>query len=103
MKKVRTANINASQYVDSKTPFKGSNTFAEYENGVYMVYSYGYHFPIYAYKNGKWFSNKQKVSVTTSKHQSQLKPFYGVDYWLNTADMKKLPYESELKVLLKSE
>ena len=103
MKKVRTSNINASKYVSCKIPFKGSNTFAEYTNGVYMVYSYGYHFPIYAYKNGKWFGNKNKYSVTTSKHQSQLKPFYGVDYWLNTESMERLPYESELKVLLKDE
>ena len=71
---VKTSNINARHYVQSKVCFKGNNTFSKNEKGVYKVYSYGYHFPIYAFKDGKWYKNKDKYSVTTSKHQNQLNP-----------------------------
>lgn len=71
---VKTSNGNARELVESLTDFQGNNTFAITANGVYKVYSYGSHFPIYAYKNNKWYANKDKYSVTTSKHQSQLRP-----------------------------
>lgn len=62
------------QYVQNKVSFKGNHTFSENVNGVYKVYSYGYHFPIYAYKDNVWYKNKDKYSVSTGKHQSQLHP-----------------------------
>ncbi len=73
MKKV--SNKKARVEVENKMEFMGSNTFARNnELGVYKVYSYGKHFPIYAFKNGQWYFNKDKYSQTTSKHQSQLRP-----------------------------
>jgi hypothetical protein len=39
-----------------------------------MVFSYRFSFPIYANWKGVWFANKDKVSRTTSKHQSQAHP-----------------------------
>lgn len=72
---VTTANKNANNYVNKCESFKGNNTFGEWANNVYKVYSYGYHFPLYAFKNGRWYKNKDKYSVSTSKHQTQLCPF----------------------------
>ena len=69
---IRTSNIKARQYVENKVNFKGNNTFGEWKDGKYKVYSYGYHFPICAYKDGQWYKNKDKYNASTSKHQSQL-------------------------------
>lgn len=79
-----TANKNARELVTDKRPFKGSNTFAETtvnrEGDIcYKVYSYGYHFPIYAFKNAQWYKNKDRYSVSTSRHQSQLRPIVNDD------------------------
>lgn len=71
---IRTSNINGRQLVQEKKEFKGSSTFGEELDGVYKVYSYGYHFPIYAFKDGIWYKNIDRYSQSTSKHQSQLCP-----------------------------
>lgn len=88
---MKTANKSARQFVELRKEFKGSHTFAEQqENGFYVVYSYGYHFPMYAYKSGQWYRNTDKYSVSTSRHQSQLRPCN--DHWLeyNTEELKKI-------------
>lgn len=89
----RIANQKAHEHVSRREPFKGSNLYAEYRTvkqdsfreairealgeplEVYAVFSYGEHFPIYAFRAGQWFRNKDKYSVTTSKHQSQARPW----------------------------
>lgn len=72
---VRTSNAKARGFVETKTPFKGANTFGEWVNAkVFAVYSYGYHWPLYACIDGCWFENIDKYSQTTSKHKSQLRP-----------------------------
>jgi hypothetical protein len=85
--KPQIANYNARQYVQDRKIFMGNNTFAEwYEQGVdgtgeiivrYVVYSYRYDFPLFVWDGlaETWFENATKVSMTTSKHKSQLHPF----------------------------
>ena len=73
-KKVRTPNNRARDLVTNKIPFKGSNTHGEYRNGSYVVFSYNW-YPIFVFKDGQWFENEQKYSVSTSKQTSQLRPF----------------------------
>jgi len=71
------ANISCKEYVDNKKPFEGSNLFGEwFDDQFYVVFSYGYHFPIYVYNklDNKWYKNTNKYSITTSKHQSQAMP-----------------------------
>jgi len=68
------ANSKARDLVQNQTPFKGSNTFAEVISGIYVVFSYGYHFPLFACVNGKWYENGDKYSPSTSKQKSQLHP-----------------------------
>lgn len=78
---MRIANENARKFVDDCISFRGSNLFGEIKRlGLYVVYSYGYHFPIYAKINGFWYGNKDKYSVSTSKHQSQACPSGEVIY-----------------------
>ena len=91
MKKI--SNIKASEYTSQQIEFKGSNTFGEWKNDCYTVYSYGYHFPMYVFKGGKWYENSNKYSQTTSKQQTQLRPYLlnGTSFILkNTDELKEL-------------
>ena len=75
----RVANNAARTYVKTLTPFKGSNTFGQWESesgadARYVVYSYGRHWPLFVWHDGKWYENEGKYSVSTSKQHSQLHP-----------------------------
>jgi hypothetical protein len=84
----KVSNCNARQSVQSREEFDGANTFARMVavsdvEAYYAVYSYGQHFPLFAYSYilGEWFGNTDhyftggnKYSRTTSKHRSQLHP-----------------------------
>lgn len=74
-KRLRTSNSEGRQLVTNRIPFKGSNTHAEYVNSgkVYVVYSYDW-YPIFVYKDGQWFENENRYSMSTAKQISQLRP-----------------------------
>lgn len=72
-RKVRTANIRARDLVINRIPFKGNNTHAEYKNGAYVVFSYGW-YPVFVYKDGQWFENEDGYSMSTKKQMSQMRP-----------------------------
>jgi len=89
---MKVSNKNARQYVDELKTFQGSNTFAINDNeNLYVVYSYGYHFPMYIYDRqaGMWIGNEDSYSVSTTKHQNQCSPSEGVECWLHTDEMKE--------------
>ena len=97
---MKVANKNARQYVDELKEFEGSNTFAEnkvqYEDKLYVVFSYGYHFPmyIYDYQAGIWIGSNDEYSSSTTRHQSQCRPsdlasIENGGCWLNTAEEMK--------------
>lgn len=92
---MKVSNIKCKELVNKRKEFTGNNLFAEKENDrCYVVYSYGYHFPIYAYIDLKgWFGNSDKYSATTSKHQSQARPDSEITY-VSTEELKKLISES---------
>ena len=81
------------EYVNKRQVFKGYNCYAEYIKEVYVVYSHGNHFPIYAYIKDKWYGNKDKYSVTTSKHQSRARPNETVTY-LTTYELINLIHDN---------
>lgn len=100
---MRVANKNASEYVNELKEFKGSfNKYAKHNASIfaendmedlYVVYSYGYHFPMYIYDRqaGIWIGNKDKHSVSTTRHQSHCRPsdlasIENGGCWLDTAD-----------------
>lgn len=89
-KPVRTSNGKARQYVQSRTPFVGSNLFAENTRNSYVVYSYGTHAPLYVYnfKLNRWYANLDKFSNTTTRQAGQTHPLtqcllYGTTQALN--------------------
>jgi len=86
----RVANIRASEYVTERKPFRGSNLFARHIGQAYVVFSYGMHWPLYAYRDGVWYENMERYSVTTSKHRRQARPA-GVETVLkNVTSMKAI-------------
>jgi len=97
---MRIANINAREYVQRNEPFKGSNMFGEYDHveewegamgkqTPYVVYSYGYHFPMFIYLGNSWYENSDKYSVSTSRQQSQAHPHMDT-IKMTTKEMKEL-------------
>jgi len=93
---MKVSNNKVRGLVNSKEIFKNSkgSIFSENRHGVdgkeiYVVYSYGYHFPMYIYKNGMWFGNKDKYSQTTSCHQSKAMPSGEIEY-LSTSELKDM-------------
>lgn len=71
---MQTANKSCRHLVESRTPFKAHNLFAEMANGFYVVYSYGHHWPLWAFDGQTWYENIERYSVTTSRQKSQTRP-----------------------------
>ena len=94
---LRTSNIKCSELVNKKIEFKANNIFSEHikKDKLYIVYSYGYHFPIYIKYKNTWYENSDKYSVTTSKQQSQARPNAKTKL-LSTNKMKELIYKTSL-------
>lgn len=98
MKIKRVPNSKCRPYVEQHIPFEGSNLWGTWQDSTiiestdkqYVVYSYGHHFPIYIFAGGQWFANEDKYSQSTSRHQSQARPYSVEMHWLNTSSMKRL-------------
>ena len=75
---MKIANREARSYVQQRKPFRGSNLYAirfdKRSPFMYVVYSYGTHWPLFIYTNEQWFENSDKYSVTTSRHRTQSHP-----------------------------
>ena len=74
---VKVAGWEARPYVQARTPFTNHNKqlFGRYETPLlYVVYSYGEHWPLFAWDGFDWYENEEKYSLTTSKHRSQTHP-----------------------------
>ena len=72
---MRTTNAKSRQFVQEKQPFQASNLSAINHPSVYVVYSYGW-YPLFAFSfiTKKWYENKERYSVSTSKQRSQCHP-----------------------------
>ena len=96
---MRVSNNKAIEYVEKLEEFDGSNTMGRWvgDENLYVVYSYGSHFPMYIYDKvqGKWIGNKDKYSRSTTRHQSQLRPS-SVGLWLDTDEIKGLVWHGGL-------
>ena len=100
LKKQKTSNANARDFVVELKPFKGSNLRADWEqdyNGewAYIVYSWDW-YPIFMYKYKRWFEVDDRYSSSTGKHMSNATPrrynekLGKTMYILSRKDMKDL-------------
>ena len=93
---IRVATTKCSHYVRDREPFKSNNVFGETrDNNVYVVYSYGRHFPMYAYIDGEWHRNTDGYSRTTAKHKSQASPGAGTYVDMDTRQLEDAIYTAE--------
>lgn len=86
---MKTSNSKCREFVRTCTPFKGNNLYGVEENNKFVVYSYGRHFPLFAYVDGQWYENSDRYSVTTSKHRSQSHPLCDTTK-VSTTELKNL-------------
>jgi len=75
----KTANYQAGDYTKAQLPFQGSNLEGRWtkdRNGVkyYVVKSYGW-YPVYIYKEGKWYENFDRYSSSTGKQMNNARPY----------------------------
>ena len=88
-------NREMRKLVEKRVPFvNGNKTVFSHiqDNGLYVVYSYGYHFPmaIHEPQTGMWFFNLDKSSRTTNRHKTLIRP-YGVNsYNLTSGALQEL-------------
>lgn len=90
MKVVRISNKQAGGYVAHRAIFQGSNLFSERRGNAYVVYSYGYHFPLFVHVGGVWYENMDKYSASTSRQQSQARPRGCSTERRSTEELKRL-------------
>lgn len=99
----RISNINSSQFVTSKIPFKGSNLEGKWEvddnnKWYYVVTSYNW-YPIYLFKDNQWFRVSNNYSSATSKHLSHARP-YRKEYDENVEKEVTLVTPQEIKNIM---
>jgi len=77
---LKLSNSNVRNAVQNRVEFKNTNgtLFGRWETPfLYVVYSYGEHFPMFlcdGRHGSSWAINTDKYSVTTSKHFTQAHP-----------------------------
>lgn len=74
----RTTNTDSYKFVKSKIPFQGSNLRGEWRTDnlnvpYYVVISYGW-YPIYLWKEGKWYQVSDSYSSSTGKQMNRARP-----------------------------
>jgi hypothetical protein len=90
---MKISNTEAAVYVAGRLPFQGNNLFANTIRQLYVVYSWGHHFPIYVYDPTicKWYGNTDKFSQSTSRHQTLAMPVSKEDIvWIDKNKMMTL-------------
>jgi hypothetical protein len=67
----------ARGYVQGRRPFRTSNGQLYgvlHHPCLYVVYSYGAHWPLFVWNGFDWFENEDKHSMTTSHHSGYTHP-----------------------------
>lgn len=81
----RLANNELRGPIKRREMFKtnSGSVFPRRVGDLYVVYSYGDHFPMWVYDGhiNQWFGNEDRWSRTTSKQQSQTRPDVEMTMW----------------------
>jgi hypothetical protein len=93
----RTTNGKCEKFVEERVPFNASNLYAQWEYPItkgepamYVVYSWGKHFPLYIWEpvEREWFKNT--TGSTNSTHQHR--------YDAGIANTKYLPLDTDTMI-----
>jgi len=82
-----------------KEPFTFNHVFADFRPDHirtrvpprYVVFSYGYHYPMYVYdyEACQWYGNADKSTQTTQRHKKRFEP-YSVAQWVDTETLTRI-------------
>ena len=111
MKGKTISNPKAKLYTIAQLPFKGSNLEAYWDedhngNPYYKVVSYGW-YPVYIFKDDKWYEVTERYSSSTSKQMSNANPVKWDDYLesqvytLTPDEMKTLRFGNSHEEIMK--
>jgi hypothetical protein len=83
-KPVRVSGWKARAYVQNGINFTNHNgqLYGRWESpSLYVVYSYGAHWPLFVYDTtlATWYENEDRASRTTSKHRTQTHPLVNTE------------------------
>lgn len=89
----KLANNQVRDAVNRCQRFTNNNDTMFSINGsnIYVVYSYGNHYPMYVYdyETKTWFGNETRSSVTTQRHKTHAKPDGYID-WCSTSYLQSI-------------
>lgn len=86
----RVTRNNAHLFVEDRAAFDGSNLYGRAFGDSYVVFSYGEHWPLYIYHEGKWYENCDSASRTTSRHRTVARPRFVTTEEKSVDDMRRL-------------
>lgn len=106
LKQEKTKNYLLSTYLQSKIPFKGSNVEGIWESDPkgteqYVVTSYKW-YPIFIYKNNKWYRVSDSYSSSTGRHISNSNMYNQKLTKLNATEINQLRNGVEIDSILKN-
>lgn len=88
-----------AELIRAKESFRFNNVFAEFRDTYapnrvpprYVVYSYGYHYPLYVYdyEACQWYGNATKSTPTTERHKRKFQP-YSIAQWVDTETLHRI-------------
>ena len=101
LKQEKTKNYLLSTYLQSKIPFKASNVEGFWESDPkgteqYVVTSYTW-YPIFIYKNNKWYKVSDSYSSSTGRHISSAN-MYGRDKELTKLNAQVKNQATQIKI-----
>ena len=85
----RINNCDARQYVARKTPFKANNSAGLHRDNLYVVYSYGPHWPLLVFDKaaGVWIENSERYQGQTTRRHAQQVRQPGVTHFFPTDEL----------------
>lgn len=87
-------NSDAGKHINKLENFETKNKtmYGVKSEKQYVVYSYGYHFPMYVYdiESEVWLGNTTKSTPTTMRHLTLAKPSQGIHQWFSTEELKTI-------------
>lgn len=64
---------DSAVYIQQRKPFSAGNLYSVTEEGTYIIYSYGNHWPLAVYKPAiGWLLNETPSSASTNRHRGHV-------------------------------
>jgi hypothetical protein len=100
----RTSNIKMGEFAQNKIPFKGNNVEGFWEKDLYgepqyVITSYNW-YPIYIFKEGKWYMVSESYSSSTGKQMGQTR-IYKNNTYMTAKEMAELRKGKDVSEIFK--